>query len=116
MKLKELVSKIKIDPRKLTEYALNLDNHKGKNKAIMFQLHLGYNQDNYEPLLQQITAKALEGEAIYQSTDQHGERYQVDLEITGMETGQKEIVRTGWIIENKHDTARLVTLFVRKRS
>lgn len=116
MKLKELVSKIKIDSKKLTEYALNLDNPKGKNKAIMFQLHLGYNQDNYQVLLQQITDQALESNAVYQSTDYHGKRYQVDLEITGMLTGQREIVRTGWIIENDSDTARLVTLYVRKKT
>lgn len=42
MKLKELVNHIEINPRKLTEYALNPDNPKGANKALMFQRHLGY--------------------------------------------------------------------------
>ena len=115
MKLKDVVKKIEIDPRKLTQYALNLDNPKGVNKAIMFQRHLGYNQDNYELLLQQITSKALEGNAVYQSADLHGKRYQVDLEITGIEAGQREIVRTGWLIKPDSNTARLVTLYVRKR-
>ena len=115
MKLKDIVNKIKIDPRKLTQYALNLENPKGKNKAIMFKNHLGYTQDNYELLLQQITTLALERNAIYQGIDQHGKRYQVDLQIKGIETGQQEIVRTGWIVESDNNTARLVTLFVRKR-
>ena len=60
-------------------------------------------------------AQALETEAILQFKDEHGERYQVDLEIIGIEEGQKETVRTGWIVEHKLNTARLVTLYVRKR-
>ncbi|MGL5796239.1 MAG: DUF6883 domain-containing protein, partial [Waterburya sp.] len=39
MKLKDIVTDIAIDPRKLTEYALNLDNPKGRDKAIMFRFH-----------------------------------------------------------------------------
>lgn len=42
VKLKELVNKIEINPRKLTEYALNTDNPKGVNKALMFKRYLGY--------------------------------------------------------------------------
>lgn len=115
MKLKEVVHNIRIDPRKLTEYALNPNNPKGANKAIMFERHLGLTRDNYELLLEQINAQALEAETMFQSSDQHGERYQVDLEITGAKLGQKEIVRTGWIVEPNSDTARLITLYVKKR-
>ena len=50
-----------------------------------------------------------------QRTDIHGQRYQVDLEIEGMQPGQKETVRTGWIVEQNRNLARLVTLYVRKR-
>jgi hypothetical protein len=81
----------------------------------MFQLHLGYNKDNYEPLLDQIYTKALDTEAIFQFKDEHGKRYQIDLEITGIEPHQQEIVRTGWIIKPNSDTARLVTLYVKKK-
>jgi hypothetical protein len=115
MKLKNIVSYITIDPRKLTEYALNPDNPVGADKAVMFNRHLGFTRDNYEQLLEQIVRQALEAEAIYQLTDQHGNRYQVDLEIIGIQEGQKEIVRTGWIVEHQSDTARLITLFVRRR-
>ena len=54
MKLSEVVSRIEIDPRKLTEYALNPDNPVGADKAIIFQRVLGYNRDNYRSLLEQI--------------------------------------------------------------
>jgi hypothetical protein len=81
----------------------------------MFQLHLGYTKDNYQPLLEQIYAQALDTEATFQFKDEHGGRYQVDLEIRGIEQVQQEIVRTGWIIESNSDTARLVTLYVKRK-
>ena len=115
MKLGDVASRIIIDPRKLTEYALNLDNPKGADKAIMFERHLGFTKDNYQLLLQQIESKVLDAEATLQTTDVHGQRYQVDLEIEGVELDQIETVRTGWIVELKNDIARLVTLYVRKR-
>jgi hypothetical protein len=115
MKLGDVVNRIVIDPRKLTEYALNPNNPKGADKAVMFERHLGFTKDNYLLLLQQIESKVLNSEAILQTTDVHGQRYQVDLEIEGVESGQREIVRTGWIVESKQDVARLITLYVRKR-
>ena len=64
MKLSDVVSRIEIDPRKLTEYALNPDNPVGANKAVIFQCVLGYNRDNYQLLLEQIQSQAMEAEAI----------------------------------------------------
>jgi hypothetical protein len=52
MKLSDIVSRIEIDPRKLTEYALNPDNPVGADKAAIFQRVLGYNRDNYQLLLE----------------------------------------------------------------
>ncbi|CCQ51614.1 Possible adhesin/hemolysin precursor [Crocosphaera watsonii WH 8502] len=65
MKLKELFNHIEINPRKLTEYALDPENPKGANKALMFQRHLGYNKDNYQLLLNQIYAQVLDAEATF---------------------------------------------------
>ncbi|WP_088891245.1 DUF6883 domain-containing protein [Leptolyngbya ohadii] len=114
MKLGEIVSRLIIDRRKLTDYALNPDNPAGANKALIFRLRLGYTRDNYEPLLQQIEIQALEAEALPTKADQHGQRYQLDLEVVGVE-GQREIVRTGWIVAPGANFARLVTLYVRKQ-
>ncbi len=50
----------------------------------MFQRHLGYTKDNYQPLLDKIYTKALDTEATFQFKDEHGERYQIDLEIRGI--------------------------------
>lgn len=114
MKLGDIVSRIVIDPRKLAEYALNPDNPVGADKAVTFHRHLGFTRNNYEPLLEQILTQALDAEAILGRTDEHGQRYRVDLEITGTE-GQREIVRTGWIVEPDINAARLVTLYVRRQ-
>ena len=115
MRLRDIVSDITIDSRKLTEYALDLDNPKGADKAIMFERHLGFTRDNYQLLLDKIKATVLDAEAVLQKTDIHGQRYRVDLEIIGVHSGQREIVRTAWIIEPNKNIARLVTLYVRKR-
>ncbi len=114
MKLREIVTRLVIPPRKLTDYALNLENPVGRDKAFMFQRHLGFTQDNYELLMAQISEQALDNEAVLGRNDEHGQRYTVDLEIIGTE-GQREIVRTGWIVEPESDMARLVTLYVRRR-
>lgn len=114
MRLGEIVSNVVIDPRKLTEYALNPDNPVGGDKALVFERRLGYTKDNYEGLLEQIQSLALEGEAVPKQADEHGQRYQVDLEVSGVE-GQRAIVRTGWIVEPGSAVARLVTLYVRKQ-
>lgn len=115
MKMRELVSEVIIDPRKLTDYALDLENPKGKDKALMFQRHLGYTKENYQILLDQINDLILDAEATPQSEDQFGTRYQVDLEIQGIEPQQIETVRTGWLISPNSQQAKLTTLYVAKR-
>jgi hypothetical protein len=115
MKLRELVDEVIIDSRKLTDYALDLENPKGKDKAVMFARHLGYTKDNYRSLLDQIYDRVLDAEAIPQNQDRFGVRYQVDLEIRGVEVEQLEIVRTGWLIAPDAKQARLTTLYIPKR-
>jgi hypothetical protein len=113
MKLGDIVKRVVIDTRKLTEYALDPDNPVGRHKALVFERILGFTKDNYELLLQQIEAQALAAEASLQHSDQHGHRYRVDLEVTGTQ-GQRAVVRTGWQVVPGHDEARLATLFVRR--
>jgi len=116
VKLKDIVSRIYINPRKLADYALNPENLKGRNKAILFQRYLGFTAENYQFLLEQVQAKALDAEAIPGKSDEYGQRYRVDLTIIGVEPGQQEIVRTGWIVEpDATDLARLATIYVRRQ-
>ena len=115
MKLRELVDEIFIDPRKLTNYALDPENPKGKNKALMFAQHLSYTKNNYQLLLEQIDQQVLDAEAIAQNQDQYGTRYQIDLDIQGIEAGQIETVRTAWLIPNNSKQARLVTIYIKRQ-
>lgn len=115
MKLRDVVSQIFIDPRKLTAYALNLENPKGSAKAITFRQYLGFTPANYQSLLAQIEAKALDAEAIPGKQDEHGQRYRVDMLIIGVEPDQQEIVRTGWMVKPAEDLAKLVTLYIPSR-
>ena len=115
MKLKDIVTRLVIDSRKLTEYALNPDNPIGANKALMFQQCLGYTKDNYEHTPATDSRSSFGSVATPTQADEHGQRYRVDLEIIGLQN-QRGIVRTGWIVEPESNFARLVTLYVRKRS
>lgn len=98
MKLRDFITRLEIDPKKLINYALDPENPVGGDKAIVFANRLGYTQANYQLLLQQIYAQAVDAEATPKFLDEHGQRYQVDLEIIGTK-GQIAIVRTGWIMD-----------------
>jgi hypothetical protein len=114
MRLRGIVRRVVVDARKLTDYALDLENPIGRHKAVLFERCLSFTRDNYASLLQQVEFQALDTDAHLQRTDQHGQHYRVDLEVTGTE-GQQEIVRTGWRVAPRSDEARLVTLYVRRR-
>ncbi|MBU0512422.1 MAG: hypothetical protein KKD28_15620 [Chloroflexi bacterium] len=110
MKLRDLVNRVSIDPRKLTEYALHPDHPRGGHKARVFEAALGYNQSNYQSLLDQIADEALESEVIPGQVDQFGQRVCVGLEVTGVE-GQRVIVLSVWMIVSHGSEARLATLY-----
>ena len=42
----------------------NPDNSVGADKGVIFQGYLGFTIDNYQPLLEQISAQTLESEAL----------------------------------------------------
>ncbi len=89
------MTRLVIDPRKLTEYALNPDNPVGADKAVMFQGHLGFTRDNYQPLLEQISAQTLEAEAISGLTDEHGQRIALIWKLSEPKGNEKLCVQLG---------------------
>ena len=102
-----------IDPRKLTEYALNPDHPVGGHKAKVFNSALGYNQSNAESFMNQIYAKLPQCEAKIGVLDVYGQRFTVDIPITGP-NGNTVIVRTGWIVRPNSANPELTTLFIPK--
>ena len=110
MKLRDLVCRVIIDHRKLTEYALSPVSLWGRHKAMVFAQVLGFTRDNYVDLLEQIEEKALDTPATFHGEDEFGQRY---LTVRGTE-GRQAVVRTGWFVPHGADEARLVTLYVRR--
>ena len=107
------VEKVTVDTRKVTEYALNPKNTSGgANKARVFESALGYNQSNSNQLMQQIQSKLPTSNAILGTADKYGQRFTVDIPITGP-NGKTAIVRTGWILEPDSDVPRMTTVFVK---
>ena len=101
-----------INPKKLTEYALNPNHPVGGNKAKVFESALGYNQSNADDLMRQIYEKLPSSEAILGKLDEYGQRYTVDILITGP-NGKTMYVRTGWIIKTGSNIPELTTIFVK---
>ena len=112
--LKELpnVDKAKINPNKLTEYALNLEHPQGRNKAKVIKSVLGYDKNEANHLILQIQEKLHKCKAIPGKVDEYGKRYTVDIPITGI-NGNTAIVRTGWILKADIDIPELVTIYVK---
>ncbi len=102
----------KINPEKLIGYALNPNHPIGGNKAKVFEKTLGYNQNNASELLKQIYAKLPKSEVVLGKLDEFGQRYTVDMPITGP-NGETKIVRTGWIIKTNSSVPELTTLYVK---
>ena len=115
MKLGEIVSSLAIDSRKLTEYALDFENPLGRHKALVFERRLGFSKSNAASLQQQIEALAPKTEAVLLRSDQYGQHYRVDIQITGT-TGLQAPVRTGWVVPPGSDTAHLVTCYVLRKA
>jgi len=113
MKLRDVVDRIYLDPRKLTEYALNPNHPRGGHKARVFRSALGYNTQNYKSLKLQIESQVLDAEATQGLADKHGQRYVVDIPVQG-QSGNEVVVRTCWIVPPGVKEARLTTLIVRK--
>jgi hypothetical protein len=104
-------NRARIDPRKLTDYALNPGHPEGRNKARVFESALGYNRSNYEGLLGQIRKGIMENSPVPGKVDDFGTRYTIDVPVTG--PNGSATVRTGWIFKPGSTTPELTTLFVK---
>jgi hypothetical protein len=101
-----------IDPNKLMSYALNPLHPVGGNKARVFESVLGYNQSNADQLIGKIQQGALTNPAVLGKADQFGQRFTVDMSITGP-NGNSAVVRTGWIFDPGSTVPRLATAYVK---
>jgi rhodanese-related sulfurtransferase len=103
------VNEAVIPMKKLTEYALNTT--KDKDKAIAFNLALGYNSDNAIKLLENIKSNLDSFPAKKKGDFGYGMIYEVILELIG-ENGKKAKVLTGWVDDKFNGEMRLTTLHI----
>lgn len=101
-----------IEERKLVDYALNPDHGDGAHKARRFKAALGYDASNAQDLAHAIREKLSKGKAIGGIADKYGQRYAVDMELTG--PAGKAVVRTAWIAEGDNEIPRLISVYVKE--
>nr|WP_163504084.1 DUF637 domain-containing protein [Halomonas socia] len=100
-----------IDPRKFTEYALNPQHPVGGSKARVFESALGFTRNNADDLMQQVRQGVMENTPIPGKVDQFGERFTVDIPVTG--PAGSGVVRTGWIYKSGSAAPEMTTIFVK---
>lgn len=103
------VDKVVIPIEKFTEYALNWD--KDPDKAMAFQLALGYNLRNVEILIADIRANADKFPTRIKGENAYGTLYEVIMVLTGA-NGKTARVLTGWIDDTAKGEIRLTTVHV----
>ena len=99
---------------KFTKYALDMNNPKGRNKAIAFQEALGYNVNNVDKLIRSIQKNLNKFNAIEKSDKGFGKQYEVLMTLVG-ENKKVANVKTGWIIDKETGETRLTSAYVTKK-
>lgn len=112
MKMADIAESVRIDPRKLTQYALDADSPIGKHKAVLFERLLGFTKENHAVLLCQLAERAMQTDVTLHSEDSFGARYTADIPVKGIDE-RRAVVRTGWIVPPGSKEAHLVTLYVK---
>ena len=98
-----------IDERKVRDYLLTPLHARGGHKARMLAAALGYRRFHHARLIQQLREGILRYEAVPIDHMSHGERFRVEIPITG--TAGSAIVRTLWIIRTDEDVPRLTSAY-----
>ena len=98
-----------LDPRHVS---LVLGRSSGKDKARVFQAALGFVKADWELLKKRILEELPYQEALMRHEDQHGQRYNVNVPITGP-NGHTVTVLTAWIIRSNTDYPFLITALCR---
>lgn len=101
-----------IPKEKFTKYAL--DPLKQPDKARAFREALGYTMDNYQELIDNISANLDESALKLKGSNDHGQLYEYVMRITGA-NGKQANVCTGWIIENAKTEPRLTSAYVTEK-
>jgi len=94
---------------KFVDYALNPN--KQPHKALVFELALGYNLNNYEKFIDNIRRNLNGFPAKKKENKGYGDIYEIVMELVG-ENGRTAKVLTGWIDDIKNGEMRLTSVYV----
>ena len=100
-----------VDPAKVRDYLLSSVHPVGRFKATFF-VSLGYTQDRWETLRDDLLALARIGDAVPGRRRMFGRMFEVDGMLTGP-SGPTAEIRTVWIIANDEASPRFVTAYPR---
>ncbi len=104
------VDRAVVEIEKLRDYCLNLRHPRGRHKARVFLSTCGITADHAVDLQEALLVAARTLEAQRGEGDDHGQRYVVDLEVTG--PAGTALVRSAWIVRKREDFPRFVSCYV----
>ena len=100
-----------IDIRKLTDYLLDPEHSRGRNKAALWQSALGIGVEDAVELRRMLIGALALNDATLGLRDRWGQRYTVDFRLEWR--GRSAIIRTGWIIADGSRVPKSTTAFPR---
>lgn len=100
-----------IPEEKFTEYILNINHPKGRDKAVAFKKALGYDLDNVDKLISNIKENINKFNAVEKPDKGYGKVYEIIMTLTG-ENGKNANVKTGWLLERETKRTRLTSAYV----
>ena len=98
-----------VDPTKIRDYLLSRSHPVGRFKAAVFHA-LGYTQDDWPRLRDDLLAHALSGEATARERGPHGKKYVVSGTLTGP-NGRNGKFTSVWLVPNNSPAPRFVTAY-----
>src|SRR5581483_3644568 len=98
-----------VEIQKLSEYCLNPQHPRGRNKARVFAA-AGIQQADAEELRAALLAAARDHEAETGAGDSHGQRYVIDFEM--VREGRIVKIRSAWILRSDDELPRLTSCYV----
>ena len=95
---------------KLRDYRLNPHHPRGRHKARVFLATLELAQEDAEFLRGSLIQAARETEAVTRGSDEYGERFTVDFELSRGD--HRASIRSAWIVLRGEMAPRLTSCFV----
>ena len=98
-----------VDPSKVRDYLLSSSHPIGRFKAAVF-LALGYTQQNWTTLRNDLLLVAHTGEALPAEPSTYGQKYQVSAMLAGP-NGRGRRFKTIWLVESDASAPKFLTAY-----